>query len=319
VHRKRWSDVLRGPRVWGLVVLAVWPAAGCVRPTAKVELPPDARRLEVAEAELAAIRGDPLALLRKSLAATRRVAAFTTLFQRQERLGLLAELKPVENIRAEYRDAPFSVRFTWLDDDSEYLQCVYIEGRNDNKVLLLQRRGLFGARPRPQPWDPQLSVVFAKSRNPITDFGPRRMMERTIDRIEQARKVGEVSIRLEGVTPIGPSEEPCFAVELRYPREDPFACKLQDLYIHTQTLLPVGTYLWLPGRPERTERTLDAMYLYLDLNAAQPIDDDTFVIDAVPPEEPPRRAKRASAAKRAASTPAPRPHSAQHEEQQEHQ
>lgn len=304
-----------------MIVLIGWPAAGCGQSTVKVELPPEGRRLDVAEAELAAIRADPLAFLRKSLAATRQVPRFTTLFQRQERLGLLAELKPVENIRAEYRDTPFSVRFTWLDDDSEYLQCVYIEGRNDNKVLLLQRRGLFGARPKPQPWDPQLSVVFAKSRNPITDFGPRRMMERTIDRIEKAQKVGEVSIRVEGVIPVGPAAEPCFAVELRYPREDPFACKLQDLYIHTQTLLPVGTYLWLPGRPERTDRTLDAMYLYNELDAAQPIDDGTFVIDAVPPEEPAKPAEPAPAGKRArTSSPAGRqPDSTQHEEQQKHE
>lgn len=295
-------------------------ATGCGGPTAKVELPPQGRQVTAMDDIIKGIKADPLAFLRTSLAETQKVYRFATLFQRQERLGLLAELKPIENIRAEYRDRPFSVRFTWLDEGSEYLQCVYVEGQNDNKVLLLQRRGLFGVPPKAQPWDPKLSVVFAKSRNPITDFGPRRMMERTIDRIEQARKVGPVSIRLLGVTEIGPAREPCFALELHYPKDDQFPCKLQDLYIHTQTRLPVGTYLWLTAKTERTERTLDGMYLYVDLNPEASIGDGTFVIDAAPASSTPGNAQRqAKTTSPAAEDGAPLPASTQQGEQQDHE
>src|SRR5262249_23601553 len=70
----------------------------------------------------------------------------------------------------------------------------------------------------------------------------------------------------------------CFYLELRYPPGDEFPCKLQDLYISTRTKLPVATYLWLPGKEERTSATLDGMYLYSDLRPTE-LTDRNFVID----------------------------------------
>ena len=261
-------------------VMCGWTAAGC-GPKATVMLPPEGREVESLDQAMKRIGADPMAFLKGTLDETRKLAKYTTHFQRQERLGLFSELKPVENIFTEYRDKPFSVRFTWLDDgtDYEYQQCVYVEGKHHDKVRLLPRIGLFGLPPSVQEFAPKLAVIFGKTRNPITDFGPRRLMERTIDRIEKAKPHGEVGIKLYPPTEIGPAKEPCFHIELRYPLGEQYACKLQDLYIHTQTHLPVATYLWLPGNPERTEDTLDAMYVYGEVNADVPLTAAHFVID----------------------------------------
>ena len=240
-----------------------------------------ATSVESASDAVKRISEHPEAFLRESLAETSKAKQFTMHFQRQERLGLLQELKPVEDIVAEYRDEPFSVRFTWQGEDSEYLQCVYVEGKNDNKVVLLPRKGLLGLPPSPQSFDPKLSVVFGKSRNPITDFGPRRMLERTIDRIDKAKAKGEVKIRVLPPTEIGPAKEQCYHLEIRYPQGDEFPCKLQDLYIHMQTRRPVGVWLWLPGKPERSEQTLDGMYLYAAIDPNVSLTDANFVIDPV--------------------------------------
>jgi hypothetical protein len=129
-----------------------------------------------------------------------------------------------------------------------------------------------------------MGVIWGKTRNPITDFGPRRLMERTLARIEKAGRHGEMAIRLLPPTKIGPAKEPCFHLELRYPPGDEFTNKLQDLYIHTQSLLPVATYLWLPGKPERTETTLDALYTYGQLNSHVVLTDAHFRIDADKPK-----------------------------------
>lgn len=279
---------------------------GCAKP--QVIIPPELED-DITIADLEQIRRDPAAFLNTCLTETRKLNSFSTHFQRQERLGPLAELKSMENIRAEYRDEPFSVRFTWMDENSEYLQCVFTKGRNNDKVALLPRHGLLGLPPAVQNFAPEMAVIFGKARNPITDFGPRRMMERTLDRIEKAKPKGAVHIRVMPPVKIGPANEPCVHLELRYPTGDPFPCKLQDLYIHAHTRLPVGTWLWLPGKDERSPGTLDGMYVYSSINSATVVNDSHFVIDAAPKTEAKTRKSaadgRPSKAKRAKSTSQP--------------
>ncbi|HKQ49996.1 MAG TPA: DUF1571 domain-containing protein [Phycisphaerae bacterium] len=268
-----------------LVMAMAWAAApGCARPHVDVPIVSSVdgfEKVEGYENTTQRIKRDPIAYLNECLAETQKLKSFTTHFQRQERLGLIPQLKEQENIRAEFRDDPFSVRFTWMDEDSEYQQCVFVKGRNDDKVLLVPRKGLLGQPPAVQKYPAQFAVVFQKARNPITDFGPRRMMERILDRIEKARKHGEVAIKLVGAAEIGPRKEPCFHLELRYPPKDQFPCKLQDLYISTKTRLPVATYLWLPAKEERTEASLDGMYAYNSLNDDVDHRDNVFVLDCV--------------------------------------
>lgn len=259
----------------GLVAMAAI-FAGCAKPT--VSIPETVVQVNEYEQARKRIVADPIAFLEESLAESRKLKAFTTTFERQERLGLLRELKPTEHIAADYRDQPFSVRFTWMDPDSEYNQCIYVRGQHDNKVVLLPRKGPIGQPAAVQAYPPSFAVLFAKARNPITDFGPRRMMERILLRIANANRVGDVSITLGEPKEIGPKKEPCYYLELRYPPGDEFPCKLQDLYISTRTRLPVATYLWLPGKVERCGETLDAMYVYGGLEAHDQLADCHFEI-----------------------------------------
>lgn len=254
-------------------------------PAEKPHKPDDSAKVPLASKDAAspietnAPAEEHMAFLKASLAETQKLKSLSVNFLRQERLGLLKELKPKEDIIAEHRDEPFSVRFTWNDPKSEYQQCVYVQGKEDNKVLLLPRVGLFGLPPSVQKYPAEFAVTFQKARNPITDFGPRRMMERIIDRIEKARPHGEVQITKLAPTKIGPLNEPCYHFELRYPKGDQYACKLQDLYISMNTMLPVATYLWIPGKVERSDSTLDGMYMYSDLKPNVALSDADFVIE----------------------------------------
>lgn len=266
------------PRVLLAVILVVLLQVGCAKPEVTI---PEGMRIEGYESNLELIGKDPVAYLHKCLDASRELGAFTVNFLRQERLGFFKQLQRQEDIIADYRDDPFSVRFTWRGEDSEYRQCVYVHGQDKGMVSLLPRHGLLGLPPSVQKYPAEFAVQFQKARNPITDFGPRRMMERVIDRIEKARDVGDVQIRLASTAEIGPLKEPCFHFELRYPEGDPFACKLQDFYVNMRTHLPVATYLWLPGKIERCEDTLDAMYMYSGLDPDAQVTDAHFVIDAV--------------------------------------
>jgi hypothetical protein len=269
------------------VMLIIGWAAGCAKP--HVDLPGGVTQgrvsMEGYETTSKRINTDPVAYLHECLVETQKLKSCTLLFQRQERLGMIPQLKEQENIRAEYRDDPFSVKFTWLDKDSEFRQCVFVKGKNKDQVLLMPRHGILGQPPAVQKYPVEFAVLFQKARNPITDFGPRRMMERILDRIEKAKQVGEVKIKFAGTAEIGPEKEPSIHLELRYPPNDPYPCKLQDLYLSIATKLPVATYLWLTSKDERTEATLDGMYAYGHINAKVDHGDAVFVLDQVNEEK----------------------------------
>lgn len=266
----------RGVLMVAMVGIIVAMVSGCGSNVTIVETGPVA---EDPEAAMKRINADPVHFLEQTLTKTRRLKTLRMKFQRQERLGVFGKLRALEHILAEYRDDPFSVHFIWTDEGSDYLQCVYIDGENGNRVALLPRKGLFGLPPSVGNYDPQLGVTFAKTRNPITDFGPRRLMERTLDRMEKAEPFGGVAIKLVGIKEIGPAREPCYQFELIFPPEDEYAAKLQDLYIHTQTGLPVATFVWKGKDMERNSDTLEAMYLYGEIEPNVPLSDPPFVID----------------------------------------
>lgn len=269
----------------GFLLCVAIGVAGCAQP--KVDIPAGATFEVASQAALKArVAKDPVAFIREVHAETSKLKEFTTVFMRQERLGVFKELAPLETIFAEYRDEPFSVRFTWLDKGSEYKQCVFVRGRNEDKVVLLPRKGLLGFPPAEQKFAPQLAVEFGKARNPITDFGPRRMLERVLEGIEKSVELGGATLTVREPTEIGPAKEPCLHIEIRYPKGRGVTVALQDLYLSTATLTPVGTYLWRAGREDRTEDTLDAMYLYTQIDTSVRLTDANFQID---PEGKPMR------------------------------
>ncbi|MFH1417374.1 MAG: DUF1571 domain-containing protein [Planctomycetota bacterium] len=279
----------------GLAVLLV---SGCGAPPIDR---PSAVSVEGDQEVMQRIKQDPVEFLEEALAKARELKQFRAEFHRQERLGLLGVLHPRERMTAEYRAEPLSIRFTWLDKDSEYQQAAYVAGQYADKVLLLARVGLLGLPPAVEKFPPAWAALFGKAKFPITDFGPKRLMEKTLARIEAAKACGKVKITLKDPRLIGPLKEPCFHLELRYPPGDKFVTKLQDLYIHTETRLPVATFLWLPGKDERSSATLDAMYQYVGLDPNVKLTGSEFIIDAdkqKPAKQPQREAgKTASAAK----------------------
>lgn len=251
----------------------------------------------------AAVAADPIKFLRESLTRAQNLRSYTCTFIRQERLGLFKKLMPVEVISANYRAEPLSVRLTWNDPESEFRQCAYVAGRDDGKVLTLPRKGLLGAPPTVEKYDPELGVTFGKTRNMITDFGSKRMAERLIDRIEKAEKLGGVKVTYKGEAPVGPHAEQCYVVEMRFPEKDEFPNKLLDLYFCKKKLVPIATFMYLPGTPERCEKTLDASYVYAGIEPSAPVSDAKFVIDALTGEkETSTKSKSADADKRADNT-----------------
>ncbi|MCB9855048.1 MAG: DUF1571 domain-containing protein [Phycisphaerales bacterium] len=223
---------------------------------------------------------NPRRLLNEAFRAAAAVESARMTFHRQERLGLFKSLQPAERMVALCRESPFSVLFTWLDDDSEFSQCLFIEAANDGAVLLYRRKGLFGGSGGVVAFPPELGVVFQKAKLPITEFGPRRVMAALHRRIDAAEAFGGVDAEYAGRVIVGPADELCDHITLAFPDQDAYAAKRVELYLHAETHLPVMIELWLPDRGGDATAALDARYIFAESQVNVSLTGDDFQLDA---------------------------------------
>jgi len=176
----------------------------------------------------------------------------------------------MEQTRASFRKEPFSVKFTWDDPDSEYSESLYVQGRNNNKLIVVPRKGLFGLQPRPLYLDPMDPVKWAKSKNPITDFGLAQITRRTLAPFDDPDVARVMTIEYQGVVNLEPTGRPAHYLLIQRPAMKDIRYTRQDFYIDAATLLPAGTDLYLPGGE------LDARYRYSDVNTGVQLSESDF-------------------------------------------
>lgn len=292
---RRQRDVVQ----WMIVASAVAWSAGCVvrdarvaelaRPvgdesgtSAQVETIPDSGTPAASDMHDITPADASRGLLDAAMSAAEGVRSARMEFHRQERLGIFQSLKPAERMIALCRESPFSVLFTWLDDDSEFSQCLFIEGANENRVLLHRRKGLLGGPGGVVAFPPALGVVFQKAKLPITEFGPRRVMAAIQNRIDAAEAWGGVDVKVRGRAIVGPADELCDHLTLMFPEKDAHAAKRVELYLHAETHLPVMIELWLPDRGDgASDASLDARYLFAGVEINPPLEDGHFELEVL--------------------------------------
>ncbi len=196
-----------------------------------------------------------ISLIKDAYARSQSLQGYEIIFHRRERRGLLDRLSDWENIKVFYRKQPTSIKMTWLDPQSEYKDCVYVAGVNDDKVTVMPRKGLFGMAPAALSVAPEMAVTFGKSLRPITEFGLAFMVRRTLERIEEAKRDGGAKVTYAGITRLEKTGIKAHHIVVIYPAGFGQSGK-QDLYIDAQTGYPAGSYLW------RDNGQLLAAYLY---------------------------------------------------------
>jgi hypothetical protein len=220
------------------------------------------------------IRADPVRYLESCLERCKKIDELTTTLYRQERLGIVPSLRPVERLLAKWRRSPLSIKLDMPDETSEYAQSLYIEGTHDNKLGVLPRRGLLGLPPTLGYFPVKWSVTFYKAKNLITDFGPQRMLERTLEKVHLARseKIPGQIVAYKGVVELEVSGQLVHHIEIVNPVHPSFRHAKQDLYIDMKLQIPAGTHLWT-----KIDQ-LDAMYLYAEMNLSPSLTDEDFKI-----------------------------------------
>lgn len=250
--------------------------AGCANGSKVIELdarPVNRETLARIEPRTAAIRCDPLAYLREVAANCRALEQYTLTFTRYERRGLFPRMQGPEHIAAWFRREPFSVRLKWLDDDIKYGETVYVANQADDQVRFVTRWWTPPLRPPPAVNRVNLPtpVFWGESKRPLTEFGLERLMDHTLDAIEQAGP--DAVVRFEETTILPLDGRPVHHIRIELPPARS-QTPTQDLYIDVATDLPAGAVVRL-----RSGR-IDAAYFYADIDAEIELTDDDFLLPA---------------------------------------
>lgn len=256
---------------------------GCGQPQTQRPAAQAPKQIESPEDRHAAqgekIAADPVAFLREVAQRTVKLEQYRLKFYRQERLGFPAQLGQAEEIDALFRQKPFSVKFTWDSEDAQLYESTYVRGQNNDQLILRERKGAFPfVPPTVRVMDIMFPVKIGKSKNPVTDFGLQRIMERSLLPFDDPQVAKVMTIAYQGVVNLEPMNRPTYHVRIDRPKTPGLRYTHQDLYFDVETLLPAGTDLYLPGD------VLDARYRYTDVQTDVQLTDADFRLSKDHPE-----------------------------------
>ena len=272
MNMRTLCSVIASAALAGLIGCAPQATAGRIQTTGK----PTPRLTPEGEQ----IKTDPIAYLRRLSERCEALDQYSLTFYRQERIGsVVQKLTPVEQVDALFRKKPFSVKFTWKSPDPAYYESVYVEGQNDSKLILRERKGMFPFPPQVRAIDPALPVKLGMARNPITDFGLARVVRRSLMAFDDPAVAGVMSIRYEGLVDLEPTNRPAHWLHIERPPMPGYAYTQQDFYVDQETQLPAGTDLWLKSGD------LGARYRYADINPNVRLSDKDFRLSQGHPDK----------------------------------
>jgi hypothetical protein len=199
-------------------------------------------------------------LLADMEAAYARVTSYTARLVRQERVG--TRLRPPEEARLKFQ-RPGSVYMHWITGPAAGRELLFVEGRDDGKVLVHEPR--FLSNLFTLVLAPDSPRIFQESRHPATDVGLGRLIELIAGDTRRGQRAGELTIVDRGL--VGEAGSRARVFELVLPRE-----ATKGYYCH-RALLSLHPDLGLPVRAQffDGEEQLLADYAYRDLELNRPL------------------------------------------------
>lgn len=136
------------------------------------ETTPPASELDAPQKNLEFVRQ----VLRQAEAFYAANPRYTCRITRQERVGM--RVLPKETLLMNFIERPRSVHYRWLDDDHLGRECLWVEGKNDGKLISLGGKGDFLLNGKQIKVDPEGALARSKSRYPISESGIHRTVAR---------------------------------------------------------------------------------------------------------------------------------------------
>jgi Protein of unknown function (DUF1571) len=211
---------------------------------------------------------DALAFLEKCLERYDQmgIRGYRLIFQKQERLK--GTLQPTEVTEVFFRAKPYSVFMRWLRGARKTDKVLYVEGQNDDKVLV-HPTGVAGMFVRYVPRDPEGSEAREEGRYSVKDFGLKKTVERTLRDFKTAQTKGAQTAYL-GVRKVREAgDRLCYTLRQTSPVPDATGVSDATVYIDKETWFQIGTVLKGDGK-------LMGDYYYRDIQLNPAFEPDQF-------------------------------------------
>jgi hypothetical protein len=220
------------------------------------------------------VKGDPIAFLEACIHRyDREVKGFTATLHKQERID--GTLERSELIDVAFREDPFSVLMKWTEGARRAKATLYLKGEN-NDQLLVRPAGLFAVAGVVRR-DPNGPDAKKGGRYPLTEFGIKIGMERTLTSWKKAQKDNALHIEYHGVKRIKEAgDRPCWTIKrtgYRKPEED--GITQLTTYVDKETWLQVGSIL------KGGEGQLIGEYFFRDIQLNPEFKPGTFTPEAL--------------------------------------
>lgn len=191
---------------------------------------------------------DVIAFTKESRDALQDVKDYTAHFSKKERIkGRLVE----QEMEMKFRTKPFSVYFLYQSREEQGRQAIYVDGRNNNNLLVKEAKGLAGTLGVSVPLRLDDPRVKAENLYPVTHVGIANMLESTIKEWEHELQVPGDELEVQFYPNAKEKGVPCQAIEVTHLK------KLKELkyfrnrlFIDKETKLPIrGIRFGWPQRP----------------------------------------------------------------------
>lgn len=171
------------------------------------------------------------------------VRGYQALLHKQERAE--GKLKGSEEIEVSFREKPFSVLLVWRKGARQAQRVLYVKGENDEQLLARPAGELAFRLAGIVSRSPTGPEARQSGRYPITQFGMKLGLERTLASWKAAQKADALHVEYLGrqrIAEAGGRE--CWVLRRdRFARPEDDGLAQATLFVDTQTWLPVGTIL----------------------------------------------------------------------------
>ena len=210
-------------------------------------------------------RTDPIALLEQCRDhSAQTVRDYTCTFIKQERMdGVLGQ---VQEMRVKFLARPHSVAMHWTVNAPISDRVLYVEGSNDDQILL-RPKGLLSwmGTVRRQPDSPQ---VMANTLRPITIFGFERSLESLIEVYRLASQRGELRTEFLGYRSV--AGRPALVLSRELPPRDDYPAARTLTYIDPKLMAPIAFEAW------DWDGQLSSRYIFKDIRINVGLTPDDF-------------------------------------------
>lgn len=212
---------------------------------------------------------DQIALLERCLANYRSsYKDFTCTFIKQEMIR--GSLNQEQEISVKHIDEPFSVAMAWVKNAPLADRILYVEGKNDNQMLVrptgIILRALVGGYLAKPPDGPE---AMQSTLRPVSLFGFERGLESLLEVYHKAQQAGDLKTEWGQFAEV--SGRKCLVIVRYLPAKDGYPSHKTVIYIDVDRLVPlcIEGFDW--------DNNLQCRYIYQDVKFNVGLTADDFL------------------------------------------